>query len=137
METANASVNRQGFSSREQEPYFAPGPERYGVPTLIAPRLGQGAFRIAVTEAYGRQCAITKGKVLPAIDAAQIKLYGEGGEHVKSNGILLRKDIHSVFDAGYVTIKDDFTFSVSKKVKEIFNKERNPTTTWKCRSTSR
>jgi putative restriction endonuclease len=34
---------------------------------------------------------------------------------------LLRKDIHSVFDAGYVTIKDDFTFSVSKKVKEVFN----------------
>ncbi len=30
-------------------------------------------------------------------------------------------DRHSIFDAGYVTIKDDFTFSVSKKVKEIFN----------------
>src|SRR5262245_5954848 len=29
---------------------------RYGRPTLITPRLGQGAFRIAVTEAYGRQC---------------------------------------------------------------------------------
>lgn len=38
-----------------------------------------------------------------------------------SNGILLRKDIHSVFDAGYVTIKDDFTFAVSNKVKEVFN----------------
>ena len=94
---------------------------RYGAPTLITPRLGQGAFRIAVTEAYGRQCAITNGKVLPALDAAHIKPYGEGGEHVKSNGILLRKDIHSVFDAGYVTIKDDFTFIVSKKVKEVFN----------------
>jgi putative restriction endonuclease len=40
---------------------------------------------------------------------------------VKSNGILLRKDIHSVFDAGYVTIKEDLKFSVSKKVKEVFN----------------
>src|SRR5436190_10426302 len=28
--------------------------------------LGQGAFRVLVTEAYGRQCAITGGKVLPA-----------------------------------------------------------------------
>ena len=83
--------------------------------------LGQGAFRVAVTEAYGRQCAITSGKVLPALDAAHIKPYGEGGFHTKSNGILLRKDIHSIFDAGYVTIKDDFTFSVSKKVKEVFN----------------
>jgi len=99
----------------------SPPQTRYGAPTLITPRLGQGAFRVAVTEAYGRQCAITNGKVLPALDAAHIKPYGEGGEHIKSNGILLRKDIHSVFDAGYVTIKDDLTFIVSKKVKEVFN----------------
>jgi putative restriction endonuclease len=97
------------------------GQARFGTPTLITPRLGQGAFRVAVTEAYGRQCAVTKGKVLPALDAAHIKPFSEGGEHVKSNGILLRKDIHSVFDAGYVTIQDDLTFSVSKKVKEVFN----------------
>ncbi len=76
---------------------------------------------MAVTEAYERKCAITNGKVLPALDAAHIKPYGEGGVHAKSNGILLRKDIHSIFDAGYVTIKDDMTFSVSKKVKEVFN----------------
>jgi putative restriction endonuclease len=115
LETAKLCIatNSQGFTSKEQT--------RYGTPTLIIPRLGQGAFRIAVTEAYGRQCAITNGKVLPALDAAHIKPYAEGGLHTKSNGILLRRDIHSVFDAGYVTIKDDFTFSVSKKVKEVFN----------------
>jgi putative restriction endonuclease len=107
------AVNPPGISDRAQA--------RFGIPALIAPRLGQGAFRVAVTEAYGRQCAITKGKVLPALDAAHIKPYGEGGVHSKSNGILLRKDIHSIFDAGYVTIKEDFTFSVSKKVKEVFN----------------
>lgn len=100
---------------------LSPSQARFGSPTLITPRLGQGAFRVAVTEAYKRQCAITYGKVLPALDAAHIKPFGEGGEHIKSNGILLRKDIHSVFDAGYVTIKDDFTFSVSTKVKEVFN----------------
>jgi putative restriction endonuclease len=67
---------------------------RYGTPTLIAPRLGQGAFRIAVTEAYGRQCAISDGKVLPALDAAHMRPYSEGGTHAKSNGILMRRDIH-------------------------------------------
>lgn len=115
LETASLSkiANAPGIAAAPQA--------RFGAPTLIVPRLGQGAFRVAVTEAYGRQCAITKGKVLPALDAAHIKPYGEGGDHVKSNGILLRKDIHSVFDAGYVTIKDDYTFSVSKKVKEVFN----------------
>jgi len=94
---------------------------RYGAPTLITPRLGQGAFRVAVTEAYGRQCAITDGKVLPALDAAHIKPFGEGGQHTKSNGILLRKDIHSVFDAGYATVDRNYRFLVSKKVKEVFN----------------
>lgn len=94
---------------------------RYGIPTLITPRLGQGAFRVAVTEAYGRQCAITDGKVLPALDAAHIKPYSEGGFHSKPNGILLRKDVHSVFDAGYATVDQNYRFLVSKRVKEVFN----------------
>jgi putative restriction endonuclease len=100
---------------------FAESAARYGAPTLITPRLGQGAFRIAVTEAYQRQCAVTGGKVLPALDAAHIRPYGDGGQHTKSNGILLRKDIHCVFDAGYATVDTSHRFVVSKKVKEVFN----------------
>jgi putative restriction endonuclease len=99
---------------------FAEEGPRYGVPVLIAPRLGQGAFRVAVTEAYGRECALSGGRVLPALDAAHIRPYAEGGSHVKSNGILLRKDIHSVFDSGYATIDRDLRFVVSEKVKEVF-----------------
>jgi putative restriction endonuclease len=94
---------------------------RYGKPVLITPRLGQGAFRVAVTEVYRRQCAVSEGKVLPALDAAHIRPYSDGGMHVKSNGILLRKDIHSVLDAGYATVDADYRFVVSKKVKEVFN----------------
>jgi putative restriction endonuclease len=94
---------------------------RYGGPTLITPRLGQGAFRIVVTEAYGRQCAVSDGKVLPALDAAHIRPYAEGGMHIKSNGILLRKDIHCVFDAGYATVDTSYRFVVSKKVKDVFH----------------
>jgi len=117
----NRLLERAGISGTIDFPGLSEEQVRFGKPSLITPRLGQGAFRIAVTEAYGRQCAVTNGKVLPALDAAHIKPYAEGGMHTKSNGILLRKDIHSVFDAGYVTIKDDFTFSVSKRVKEVFN----------------
>ncbi len=94
---------------------------RYGSPTLITPRLGQGAFRIAVTEAYNRQCAVSDGKVLPALDAAHIRPYSEGGLHIKANGILLRKDIHSILDAGYATVDTEYRFVVSNKVKEVFN----------------
>jgi putative restriction endonuclease len=100
---------------------FAEPIMRYGKPTLITPRLGQGAFRIAVTELYRRQCAISEGKVLPALDAAHIRPYADGGSHIKSNGILFRKDIHSIFDAGYATVDAEYRFVVSRKVKEVFN----------------
>lgn len=101
-----------GFSDREQS--------RFGEPTLITPRLGQGAFRVTITELYKRQCALTDGKVLPALDAAHIRPYADGGTHTKSNGVLLRKDIHSVFDAGYATIDDNYRFVVSSKVFDVF-----------------
>jgi putative restriction endonuclease len=94
---------------------------RFGKPTLVTPRLGQGAFRIAVTEAYGRQCAVSGGKVLPALDAAHIRPYHDGGLHLKSNGLLLRKDIHSVFDAGYATVDSDYRFVVGEKIKEVYD----------------
>lgn len=94
---------------------------RFGKPTLIKPRLGQGAFRIGVTDAYQRTCAISGGKVLPALDAAHIRPYALGGTHDISNGILLRRDIHSVFDAGYVTIDPQHRFVVSERVKTDFN----------------
>lgn len=94
---------------------------RYGEPVLIKPRLGQGAFRVAVIDAYGRQCAVSGGRVLPALEAAHIKPFGEGGEHEVANGLLLRRDIHRVFDAGYVTIDPDLRFVVSERVKTDFN----------------
>jgi putative restriction endonuclease len=100
---------------------FTEATTRFGSPTLITPRLGQGAFRVAVTEAYRRQCAVSEGKVLPALDAAHIRPYAEGGSHKKSNGILLRKDIHCVFDSGYATVDTNYRFVVSNKVKEVFD----------------
>jgi putative restriction endonuclease len=96
-------------------------PRRYGEPTLVTPRLGQGAFRISVTDAYNRACAVSGGKVLPALDAAHIRSYGSGGNHEVSNGLLLRRDIHSVFDAGYVTIDERLRFVVSDRVRTDFN----------------
>jgi putative restriction endonuclease len=100
---------------------FAEEPRRYGEPALVTPRLGQGAFRISVTDAYNRACAVSGGRVLPALDAAHIRAYGSGGNHEVSNGLLLRRDIHSVFDAGYVTIDEQLRFVVSDRVRTDFN----------------
>lgn len=99
--------------------------ERYGAPTLVRPRLGQGTFRLIVTDAYQRRCAVTRERTLPALEAAHIKPFAEGGSHQPSNGLLLRRDIHSLFDAGYVTVTPDLRFRVSRKIKEEFENGRD------------
>ena len=73
---------------------------RFGRPALIQPRLGQGAFRVAVTDAYERRCALTRERTLPIPDAAHIRAYAAGGGHEIPNGLLLRTDIHRLFDLG-------------------------------------
>lgn len=95
-------------------------PDRYGTPVLINPRLGQGAFRLVVTDHYDRRCAVTAERTLPALEAAHIRPYAEGGGHEPKNGLLLRRDIHSLFDAGYVTVTPDLRFWVSRRIREEF-----------------
>ena len=90
---------------------------RYGPPQLITPRLGQGAFRLTVTDNYERRCAVTGERTLPILDAAHIRSYAAGGEHVPSNGLLLRTDIHRLFDLGYVTVDPERRFAVSMRLK--------------------
>jgi putative restriction endonuclease len=98
---------------------------RYGTPQMVRPRLGQGAFRLAVTDAYERRCAVSGEKTLPILDAAHIRSYGEGGEHDPANGLLLRTDIHRLFDLGYVTVSDDHRFEVSHRLKADFDNGRH------------
>ena len=94
--------------------------ERYGSEQIIKPRLGQGAFRILVTEAYHRRCAITGEKTLPVLEAAHIKPYAQEGTHEPNNGLLLRKDLHALFDRGYITVTEDCHIEVSKRIKEDY-----------------
>ena len=101
---------------------------RYGEPMVILPRLGQGIFRVMVTDAYKRRCAITQERTLPALEAAHIKPFSESGPHSVSNGLLLRSDIHRLFDTGYVTITAGYRLEVSKRLKQDFdNGEENRT----------
>ena len=101
------------------------GAARYGPPTLVLPRLGRGTFRVIVRDNYDRRCAVTGERTLPALDAAHIRPYAEGGLHAASNGILFRRDIHSLFDAGYVTVTKGHMFEVSRRIREEFENGRH------------
>jgi putative restriction endonuclease len=93
----------------------------YGEPVLIRPRLGQGAFRVLVTDMYERRCAVTGEKALPVLDAAHIQPVSAGGLHQVGNGLLLRSDVHTLFDRGYVTVTPAFQFKVSRRLKVDFD----------------
>jgi HNH endonuclease len=88
-------------------------------------RLGQGGFRILVTEAYSRRCAISGERTLPVLEAAHIMPYSKSGPHRVENGLLLRSDLHKLFDEGYVTITDKYQVEVSKRIKEEFENGRD------------
>jgi putative restriction endonuclease len=92
----------------------------YGNSVLTKVRLGQGAFRVLVTDAYSRRCSITGEKTLPVLEAAHIKPYAESGPHFISNALLLRSDMHKLFDVGYITITNDLRIEVSSRIKEEF-----------------
>jgi putative restriction endonuclease len=93
---------------------------RYGTEYVTRARLGQGAFRVLVTAAYTRRCAMTGERTLPALTAAHIKPYGKSGPHSVDNGLLLRADLHMLFDQGYITLTKDHRVEVSKRIKEEF-----------------
>lgn len=87
-------------------------------------RLGQSAFRFMVTEAYHGTCAITADHTLPVLEAAHIKPFAEHGPPVVSNALLLRADLHKLFDDGYMTITPDLHIEVSNALREVFNNGR-------------
>lgn len=101
-------------SARAAESVASPS---YGEPTLFRPRLGQGGFRVRVTDAYGRRCSITGERTLPVLEAAHIRPLSASGLHRVDNGLLLRSDIHTLFDRSYVTVTPDRRFRVSQRLK--------------------
>jgi len=92
----------------------------FGEPVLIRPRLGQGTFRVLITDTYERRCAVTQEKALPVLEAAHIRAVAHGGAHRIDNGLLLRSDIHRLFDSGYVTVTPEHRCRVSRKLREDF-----------------
>jgi putative restriction endonuclease len=98
--------------------------ERFGTEYLAKPRLGQGAFHVLVTEAYERRCAITGEKTLPVLNASHIKPFSKFGPHEVRNGLLLREDLHTLFDHGYLTVTEDHHVEVSRRIKEDYGNGR-------------
>ncbi len=84
----------------------------------IAERRGQSRFREQLIDAYRKRCAVTGCRVLAVLEAAHIRPFSDDMTFEVQNGILLRADIHSLFDLNLLGINpDDFTVSVSDSIR--------------------
>lgn len=71
---------------------------------LVVTREGQQGFRGAMLKAYGGRCAITECDAECALEAAHIVPYRGPVTNHPSNGLLLRADLHNLFDLGQLAI---------------------------------
>lgn len=105
-------TQRLHIASPEELPYgFDPKfaeDARQKVLREVIRRQGQRAFRSGLLTAYHGRCAITGCMVQPVLEAAHITPYlGPQTNHV-ANGLLLRSDIHTLWDSGLLFLSPNF-----------------------------
>jgi len=67
-------------------------------------RRGQKKFRDNLLSAYGKTCAVTGCKIEDILEAAHIRPHAEKPNYRTANGLLLRADIHTLFDLGLLAV---------------------------------
>lgn len=72
----------------------------------IATREGQDSFRNSLLDAYGERCAISGFDAPQALEAAHIYPYRGPATNKVSNGLLLRSDLHRLFDRGAIAVDE-------------------------------
>jgi hypothetical protein len=114
------------YIRNEQNPFLYPNDEAYELPdngsqlgrfdpsniedtrqaifAAIKIRQGQGKFRRELLKAYDSKCAITGFNVIAALEAAHIVPYRGRHTNKVSNGLILRADLHTLFDLNLIAI---------------------------------
>ena len=90
----------------------------------VVRRERQGAFRYALVEAYEGSCAITGFRTPEVLQAAHIDPYRGAKSQIVANGMLLRSDLHLLYDSHLLTVlPDSFEVRVSNAVTDAGYKE--------------
>jgi HNH endonuclease len=80
--------------------------------------------RACVHVALRRGDAGVPGEQLQLVNGS-IQPYAKDGPHDVRNGVLLRADLHRLFDQGYVTITPEYRLEVSPRLKEDYRNGRS------------
>jgi hypothetical protein len=94
----------------------SPGADDYRRVASIKVRRGQPKFRANLIGAYGGRCAVTATRIEELLEAAHIVPHAEGTDYRVSNGLLLRADIHTLYDLHLLSVDERFKVHLSKRL---------------------
>ena len=113
--TPRAAIPRaeQAAARELAEPIISEDDARERQLRAVFLRRGQAKFRKALLNAYERQCAVTGCTIEDVLEAAHIIPYKGGHTNRCNNGLLLRADIHSLFDLGLLWVNREMKVQVA------------------------
>lgn len=82
-------------------------------------RLGQTGFRAELLRRFGSVCAFSGPLPEPALDACHLYSYAHVGHHDPHGGLLLRRDLHTLFDRGLIAVNGDSRIDVSFELRQF------------------
>jgi hypothetical protein len=68
-------------------------------------RRGHASFRDKLIDRYGARCMISGCSVLALLEACHVNRYGRPGDNHPANGVLLRSDLHTLFDLDLIGLE--------------------------------
>ncbi|MNK33957.1 hypothetical protein D3C87_524560 [compost metagenome] len=89
---------------------------------VVKYRNGQSVFKGKILKAYNNTCCIT-GETMPELlEAVHIQKYANKYSNHVQNGVLLRVDIHRLFDSNLLIVDKDYTIRISSLVTDEYYK---------------
>lgn len=82
-------------------------------------RIGQRAFRSKLLETYGSHCAFTGPLPAASLEACHLYSFAEIGKHDPQGGLLLRRDLHRLFDHGLIAVDPEGIIDVSPEIRKF------------------
>lgn len=113
-------TNELAESSKAEEQYNPKSEDdgRTRAFRAISIRRGQPKFRNSLLQAYEGKCAITSTNLESVLEAAHITKYNGEQSNVVSNGLLLRADVHTLWDLGLLALTSDFKVIIAPSLRE-------------------
>lgn len=100
----NIEINQEELDYEELNQHDVPDDLRENLMAQIQIRRGQPKFRLKLLKLYNSTCIITGCKIPALLEAAHILPHAITEDFSASNGLLLRADIHTLFDLSLMAI---------------------------------